>query len=251
MRHLVSTILVCLLCGIFYAPHAQAKTKDVYTSPNLLDLTKLSIHFNLFDMHDKDTFREYLQIADCKLYSSVQNSPFKQQELQQTVLKAIADQQSIDKPLFFQIPISLLVSDYNFDTQSLPIETNSQFKKVNILELIPARTALCPKTNTGSLEKITPYYVAKLDAPISLRRIPIQKNIAESVFSKLDVSAHDENSRVLYGYLLVKIDTVKPQLDTEATPQKITVHGQVNAIDLYIDQKRKYLFKRLDYSENF
>jgi hypothetical protein len=245
--------ILCLLLCLFFTPLcAQAKNPDdKYTSSNLADLTKLALHYNAFDLKDPDVFAEYLKITDCPIYSRVSNSPFKQQEIQQTVLRTLASQPKKDKELFFRLPITLMVSGYNFDTQSMPIIPESQFKRVNLLELTNVKSPLCNKEDTSLLRKIPAHYLAKLNFPISLYRIPLQRNIAETLTNKLDRYDGGDNTNLIYGYVLITIEAIQPEFQYDTLYPQAIVRAQVNAIDLYIDKDRTIKFKRLDFAESF
>ena len=243
-------ILLILFCLFTVQAHAKVNIND-YTPPSLAELTEFSANFNIFKLNDQAAFKEYLNIADCPLAASLKDSPFKLREEQSKVIAAFKEKNTDLKMLYYRLPVTLKVSGYNFDTQSLPVIVESQFKKVNSLELTPARTMLCNQEDTYNFTKIPGYYVMKLNFPISLYRVPMQRDVAESFFNKLDFAREDGLIRLIYGYMYVQVETIQPQVQTDDLVPKIMMRGQVNMINLYLDRKRTLLFKTLDYSENF
>jgi Domain of unknown function (DUF4852) len=251
-RRMPRFIVLVLMMMIFVPSLVSAKDMaDKYIDVNLPDLTKFSAHYNTFDIKDNASFIDYLKITECNIYTSISKSQFKLQAIQQDFLNYLAKNQKNDKELFFRIPVTFQVSGYNFDTQSLTVIPNSQFRKVNMLELTRDQTPVCQDEDNGSIKTIPAYYNAKLNFPVSLYRIPLQKNIAESLFLRLEPTYSNPNIRIVYGYLLVQIEAIQPETKKVMSYTHATVRGQLNALDLFIDRNRKVLLKRLDYAEGF
>lgn len=247
---LTACVGACLLA--FSPINAQAKihTED-YMEANLIDLTKFAAHYKAIDITNAEVFREYLKITECAVYKNISTSPFKLQEAQQAIVRELTQKQHQDKELYFRIPVTFRISGYNFDTQSFPVIRENQFNRVNILELTKNQPPMCGDGDTVDAEKVSASYFAKLNAPISVFRIPIQRDIAESISNRLVSSTSDPNIRTLYGYILLQVEAIQPEVQTNDIFTRTLVRGNVMAIDLFIDQGRRIMFKRLDYEENY
>lgn len=241
-----------ILAVLFMLPtESSARDASSYIDLNLVDLTQFSVHYNAFDLSDDSTFVDYLKITDCDIYKANTSNPFKLQEIKQILLKKIAGEKQKDKPLYFRLPVTLVVSGYNFDTQSFSLVQDSKWKKVNAFELLDSRDGGCDSVPRSPITKVAGTYAVQLNFPISLNRIPVEKNLAESITNRLDLAGRNDSSHKLYGYVLLSIDAVQPEVTRRASYTRAVVRGQVDAIDLYVDANRKILFKRLDYAENF
>lgn len=240
------TALAFCLCLAPITPAVAKEYKDI----DLIDITKFSLHYKSVDLNNIDTFKDYLHLSDCEVYEAVKNNPFKLQEVQQAVLKDLAQHDLGDTSLYLRLPVIFYIKGYNFETQSFPVIQSNQFSRVNMLQLITPVGPMCENENIGSLKSIPINYIVKLNVPISLYRIPIQRNIAESLSSRLYSATPDGTTRVLYGYVLLKIEPIQPETQKSSIgPDRIMLRGDAEAIDLYIDQDRKILFKRLDYGD--
>lgn len=246
MRHFIS---LCFAVLIIIASPVQAKDfTDKYVDPNFKEMVEFLAQYNMLNFEDPKTFSEYLKAAECEIYRSVSNSQFKQQELKQVLQTKIQQNRAASKELYVRVPLLLYIEQYDFDTQSLAILPESQFKRVNVLELITASPNTCATSNDDGIQNIPLSYAVKLNFPISLYRIPLHKDIAQSVFDRLDLKAEGYATRVVYGYIYVQIEAIQPEIVGEARFAKAITRGQVNAIDLFADRSRRNLIKRLDYA---
>jgi len=229
---------------------ASAKSPtDNYTAVTLKDLTEFSSHFPTIDLNDDIAYSEYLKVTSCDIYRSLKDNQFKLQEAKQALIKERQSAGKYDRDLYFYIPVTFLTSGYNFDTQALTIVQENQLDRVNNFQLFNDMSPVCGERLT--LQK-TPYnYRVKLNFPISLRRIPLQKTAAEAVINKLDPSASNTSAKIIYGNIYLQIDPVAPDLLRPPEKSFVSVHGQVNYINLYVDQDRKILFKQMNYSDAF
>lgn len=224
---------------------------EKYVDVDLKTLTEFAEHHKAINLNSPDAFAEYLKITDCATYLSMQNSQFRQHEQKQILEAKKQAQNEPDKDLFFRIPITFYTSGYNFDTQALDVVPRWQLNRVNVLELVPIKSSVCDGTTSVSVLNIPAIYVAKLNFPVSLRRIPLQKNIAESISTKMLSHPANANWKTLYGYMFVQIDAIQPEINRAQRFIRATVRGQVNAIDLYLDEDRTIQVKRLNYGDAF
>lgn len=225
-----------------------AKEKPVkYEDINIRDLTAFTALTKGVDLNNLSAFLEYLQITNCEIYTPIKNNQFRQQELQRSVLGQIAQHQKELHELHLRIPVTFLTSGYNFETQSLDIVDKDRMKRVNSLQLFSPTDQICD--NRGNrYSRLPVLYWVKLNMPVSLYRIPIQRSLAEAITAKLDRRHTNESQQIIYGNILVQIDPIAPTLKT-AVSERVTgmLQGQVDAIDLYLDHERKIPFKRLNY----
>lgn len=244
-----ASLVLCIACLVALPAHAKRSVSD-YAEANLSDLTKFAAHYKTIDLADMSVFKEFLKVTDCEIYKNVSNSPFKLQEIQQPYLKHLATQQQQDMELYFRIPVTFRISGYNFDTQSFPVLPDSQFIKVNILELTQVQQQGCVM-GEGPSTKVSSNYFSKLNMPISIYRIPVQRDIAESLTRRLAMYRSNENIRLIYGYILLQIEPIQPEIQKADIFKRTLVRGNVQAVDLYLDPDHKIPFKRLDYEENY
>ena len=240
-----------LLFFMFLSPVAYATNYEKYTNVSFSDLTKFSAHYKSIDLNDSKAFLSYLQATECDIYNDVKDSLFKQQEVRQAILQSYEATKGQDRELYFRVPAIFYVSSYNFDTQSFTLMLQSQLKRVNNMDLLASNFQVCNNQYAGRLEKIPTSYTLKLNFPVSLYRIPLQRNVAETLFSKLDTYYFDAKIRVIYGYIYVQIEVIQPEIIENLSRISATIRGQVNGIDLFIDKDRKNLLKRLDYADSF
>lgn len=246
MRHFLVLVIIALVA---LASPVQAKDfTDKYKDPNFKDMVEFLAQHKLLNLEDPATFSEYLRTAECEIYRNVSNSQFKQQELKQILQAKLQRSDVSTKELFIRVPLILYIEQYDFDTQSFAILADSQFKRVNILELFTGSANTCALASSSAIEKIPLRYTVKLNFPISLFRIPMRKDIAQTIFEKLDLKAEGYAARVIYGYIYVQVEAIQPEIVTDARFARAISRGQVNAIDLFADQNRRNLIKRLDYA---
>lgn len=254
--------LGCVLafCGAFFGTPfngsaAHAKSLENYRPVNLIDLTHMAISMNALKLDDGAAFQEYMKIVDCNGFMQIKDSQFKMQEMQHAVLAQVNKNQALQQKhdgLYISIPTTFATSGYNFDTQSLDIVPDNHLRRVNVLMLTGVRDMICGTRGT-EFTRIPTHYRAQLNMPVSLYRIPIQKNLAETVMGRLDISRTRDTHRIIYGNVLVQIEGIQPEISANPSNYQAigTLRGQVAAIDLYIDHERKIRFKRLSYLDAF
>lgn len=250
MRYIFHALLF-LVVTVGYSNVSSAKDRSSkYIDPNFSILTSFVGQTDLLDLKDQKVFHDYLRATECDIYKSAKNSQFMLQEIQQDVLKGFATNR--EKMLYVRVPITFDVSNYNFDTQSFSILPHNQLKKTNLFQILPDRFEVCDPHNNVRFTGIPMIYYSKMMAPVSLYRIPLQRDVAEALFPRLDKrSIRDENTRVIYGYLHLQLEPLMPDVQKTDLYYTALIHGQLNAIDLYVDYDRKILLKRLVYDEGF
>lgn len=252
MQHFIFSFLTGLGILSFGLPALAAKDfTEKYTDVNLQALTEFSAQQKTIKLDDAGTFDEYLMATNCQTYMTVKNNQFEKEKLRQQLNENLQKEKSDNHELYFRIPMTFLTSGYNFNTQSFSIIDSNQLHRVNILELAIGELPSCDSTNAYSFVKIPALYKAKLNFPVSLRRIPLEKNMAEALSARLDHSDANESWQIIYGTIFLQIEAIQPQIDKDSGSGLATLRGQVNAIDLYLDQDRKILIKRLNYAENY
>lgn len=244
-------ILVLALIFSVASPAAQAKDiRDKYQEVTLTNVLNFLITNKLIELKKTEDYIGYLKIAECALYNSVKDSQFKQQEIQEALKKKFDQPVRGDGILYFKIPTVLGLGNYNFDTQSIDILPANQMNKVNMLALIETDTPTCDGSSAKSTS-LPVFYSLQLAMPISLYRIPLKKAIAESILPQLDRLQTGSKIPVLYGMLYVQIEPVPPRFETYFTATRGMLHGQLNMIEVFTDQERKTMLKRLNYEENY
>lgn len=258
-RLFLNTVFVALLVAfsapVFAQTPPQADTaKEApkkYEDISLRDLTAFTALTKGVDMNDLSTFLEYLQITNCEVYLPIKTNQFRQQEMQRSVLAQLGQHQQELHEMRLRIPVTFLTSGYNFDTQSLDIIDKDRLKRVNSLQLFSPEGPVCD--NRGNrYARLPVHYWVKLNMPVSLYRIPIQRSLAEAITAKLDRRHSNESQQIIYGNILVQIDPIAPTLKA-AGSERVTgmLQGQIEAIDLFLDHERKIPFKRLNYDVGF
>lgn len=226
---------------------------DRYHPVSLRDLIRFSADQNAIDLTDLQTFNEYLKVTDCAVYQQVKDSQFKQQELQNAVIAQIKkeDKANTGSDLYIRIPLTLLTSGYNFDTQSFDIIQQNRLQRVNSLQIYDDTSMICGSA-VNSYQKLPIYHWAQLNFPVSLHRIPLQRSLAETLSQRLNRNASNEAQRIIYANILVQIERIQPTIKRGAGGSvSAVVRGQITAIDLFVDHERKVRFKRLNYLEAF
>lgn len=254
-RLLSGFLLFCgmIIIGLNGASRSYAASFDQYTPVHLPDLARFLVDMDAVDLKDPDTFTEYLQITACDAFKQVKDSQFRQQELHYNTLVRLQEQKKhISKSdMFISIPTTLLTPGYNFDTQSLEIIPDNQLKLVNSLQIYENRAPVCDKSVFGYAH-VPIFYWVQLNFPVSLYRIPLQRNLAETLTNRLDKSRSNDKLRIIYGNVLVHIERIEPQITRTMYGQSYGfLFGQVAAIDLYVDHERRVLFKRLNYQDSY
>ena len=224
---------------------------DKYTAVSIRDLTEFSSHYPVIDLKDDKALLEYLKITNCPTYDTVKDDQFKLQAMKEAILKQRAATPEANRALFFYIPAIILTTGYNFDVQALDIYRTSQWNRVSSFDLYTdTATAICNE-NAMQITNIPITYTIRLNAPISMHRIPLQRSVAESLVSKLDKNAKNVQTKIIYANVYLQVDPVTPELWKPPEKNLVFVRGQVNAINLYVDKDRKILFKQLNYSDSF
>ncbi|MDB5478625.1 MAG: hypothetical protein JWM96_1120 [Alphaproteobacteria bacterium] len=236
-----------LLFGFLSAAQAKDFT-DKYVPVTPQALVNFAAHYKALDLTNPSVFAEFLQVTDCSLYMSLQNSQFKQQETQQEMLQKMQTTPQPDSEIYFKVPILFKVSSYNFETQSLMIQPSSQMRRVNIFPLTDMSMPVCGTASLEQMRNIPNRYNMKMNFPVSLYRIPLQKTLAESIFTRLDKADNEGRIRFMYGNIYLQIDAIQPKTERHNLDYTAQLFGQINAIDLYVDQDHRILIKRLDYS---
>ena len=251
MKRLVLLILFLSL-GLIIMPHGKSHAAPIntkrYIDPTIKLMTEHLVQFQLQDMDNLEVFKEYLRLTDCDLYKSIHSNQFQQRELKQVLQKAIADSKNRINSLYVRVPFVLQVMRYDFDTQSIDIQPASQFKNINTIEIINVLRNICNEGGVANstITTMPTSHAVRLHFPISLYRIPLHKDLAQAIFEKLDAAARGYETRNVYGYFYIHIEPIEPEVSSDHLGSKALFRGQVDVIDLFSDQEREKLLKRLD-----
>lgn len=249
MQRFILGLTACLFLTPLVASGASFNSEK-YVDASVKDLTQFTAYYNSIDLNDPDVFREYLKVNECKAYNEIKNNQFELQKIKEAFQQRIAGKKREDTELFFRIPMVLQVTGYNFDTQSLSILAASQLNKINMLELIPNKIEICEKETNLTLVSIPAFYNVKLNLPISLLRVPLQRDVAEGISSRLERDFSHPEYMLVFSYIFVSIEAIQPETKKVLKYTAATLRGQVDAIDIYSDRDRKVLLKRLDYKDS-
>jgi len=248
-RSLALFLAVLTVAGLA-APQAHAKDfRAKYEDVTLPLITDYMVRSKGLKLDTQNKMMDYLKLTECDIYKAVKNSQFKQQAIQSAIQRKIDQPIPGDGNLYVKIPTVFYITNYDFDTQSFNLAPKSRMKRANILDLISKNISICDESQSEKMS-LPGIYNIRLNYPISFYRIPLQKNLAETVFNKLDFLGGSE-FKVIYGLLYIQIEPVPPLLDTASSTATALAHGQLDVIDLFLDHDRKILLRQLDFGENF
>jgi hypothetical protein len=243
-------LLLMLLLG-FVRPCLAADAANRYQPTNFRELTAFASSFGIYNFDDNNILLEYLQATDCDLYKTVKDSTFKLEELRQTLKQQGKQTHPANEVIQVQVPAVFQVSGYNFDTQSITILPDLQLKNVNTFDILNERITLCDNISNYNLSYIPAYFSLRSNFPISLRRIPMHRHLAEALFPKLDRLDFNNQIYLIYATIYVTIEPITPFLEDYRKSIRAVMRGQIDMIDLFADRERKALIKRLNYADNY
>lgn len=251
MSRLPFAVFLCTFLVALTGATAWAKdTRPQYEPININALTEFLVRSKLIKLDTKQKAMNYLAINECEIYKTVKNSQFKQQEIQTALQKKIEQPIPGDGFLYVKVPTLFYVSDYNFDTQSMALAPESQIRRANVLDLLNETSPICEDVPLNAFALPTLYNI-RLNIPISLFRIPLKKEIAETIYNKMDRTTSGKIWNVVYGTFYIQIEPIAPAFDITYNTARATVRGEVNMIDIFLDQDRKVLLRQFNFAENF
>lgn len=252
MPRLLSLFLIALISatGVTVKAADAKDFRDKYEPVTLPLMIEYLVRSQLLPLDSKDKMLEYLAVTECDIYKEVKDSQFKQQEIQNAIKKKIAQPIPGDGTLYVKIPTIFYVTEYNFDTQSMTLDADSRMKKANTLDLLSTNVPVCGTLESSKLSIPTIFNI-RLNIPISFFRIPLKKDLAETIYNKMDHESYGKKRNVVYGMMYIQIEPVPPVYDRYYMANRGLVRGQLNVIDLYLDPNYKVLLRQLDFDENY
>lgn len=224
---------------------AMADKEKVYheAEPNiLLDYTAQ----NRVLSFDADiNLLEYIQVKNCDLYARIKNDQFQIQTLKQKIAAAI---EKLPPPPSIRVfvPATLLVTGYNFNTQSLQLSSRSTIKRVGIMDLYNMPRQICDDSYK-TFQYLPAQYAVKLMRPLSLLRIPIKEDVAKYILQNLDQSDTDRDSKIIYVTFSFTIEGMDSKISSNyRSDRRVLMLGQLDGIDFFMDKERKMRVKHMD-----
>jgi hypothetical protein len=234
------------------ATAAWADKFDKYVDPTLAMLTDYIFDYGIVKLEKSEDVLEYLQLKDCTMYGMAKDDIFMQQQMLQQLSTGQGKRtDSLNKNLMLRVPGKLPVKKYNFNTQSFDINPKYQIQNVSMVDVLSHVRMGCGHGDTNYLKKFVGYYTARLNFPISMMRIPLQKATAQGIFDTLDTDRDNIGYKMFYTYVYLNIEGALPEIDRSSYEKRIILLGQVQAIDIFTDVYRTKRLKRLDYSSTY
>lgn len=214
------------------------------------ELTNFVLDQQQFNLGHKQLFNEYVITEACEFYRRFANDDFQWRRLQ----KAFAETQQerlidgkIVRRLRARIPLSMLLTNYNFETSSFDILPRERFEGVNSLALNDPDQPICDGDYRPSSFSVLPrIYQLRLDTPLNLRRIPISPKIGRKILSELERDS--QGYRRIFLDILVTVDGVE-SIGPARRGINAVLRGRIDQINFFTDVMRQNQIKSLFFED--
>jgi hypothetical protein len=245
MRFILTNFAFALML-VFMAQPAVALPPPRYEIPSLQNMTDFLFTNGFVNPDDQQDLVDYVMIKDCKLYMDYYKDDFAWNRIRNRIHTDAKSLQN-DITTHFIISNSIAIERYNFVTKAFDLSPESQLRNVNIMPLYHEQDKLCPGANFSvRLEKLPSRYDLKLDAPLSLYRVPMAEDMGRRILPDMVTdNVGNGKGRIFYMLVYVTTDSV---LDI-ATIGSAMLLGRVEKIEFFLDQARTQKFKTLYYED--
>lgn len=246
VMRLVPILLALLLISL----PARADETEHYRDPTPVMLSDYFFDSGMIKLEQDKDVVEYLSLKDCTLYNMAKDDMFMQQQMAQQMNAGQAQRTKMfNKNLLIRLPGNVVVTRYNFNTQSFDLLPETQLKKVGSMVITDNFQLPCGKGRSGDLRRFPKAYAVKLNFPVSLLRVPLQSKTAKSVYETLDDTGRANAPKILYIWVYLSIEGALPS--TPRNHERATLLGQVDMIDIFTNSERTKRLKHLDYRETY
>lgn len=220
---------------------------DQYYTPTLERMIDFLFSIGYIDPMNPRQLIDYVRVKDCNLLMKYYKDDFTWNKIRNRI---VVESKALQKDVATRFVVSdvLSVDRYNFDTKAFDINTRSQMRNINSINVMSGNQQTeCEqfKREQGIVPSLPYRFDVKLDIPISLYRIPMAESMARYILPELSQrKMSGELTRNVYILIYFTVDGVASMTNLGAL-----LNGHVDKIEFFLDADHLQRFKRLVYNQ--
>lgn len=235
-------LLVCVLIAPASASAQKADDRfargEAFAAPNFREMALTSMMLDAFDNSKNETVDEYAKLMYCPLYLSKFKSDFEWNSIRQELSRKLKSRNEYFRTNY-ELSGTIFLGRYSFETQDFPFIKNTALVNVGSVNLfMPNRREMnqsrriCGEGEASAMFPVN--YVFLLNQPLTLDRIRMPPDEAESLLKRLDQMNNKE--RALYIRFRVRTMGVSG-IDRRTANTVLMFRGDLVSVDIFYDRE--------------
>lgn len=189
---------------------------------------------------------EYAELAYCDLYKSSYVNDFEWASIRESIKRDLKAY-SPNAPKRYEIPSDFKIGRYDFAKKKFPLHEDSVFMSVGSLSLFDPRNTFSFCGRGGTMKALPNRYILSLYSPLNLEEIRIDDEVARKIVSNIYSDSYGQ--RYFFAKFRVTLLDYLGNQGANIANNAVTVKGQLDSIELYLDPERTKKFHTITFDE--